>query len=76
MEFDVLLSEFPKGKSVILTVSAVELKNLLSKEMGKANAVMPFGQGWIVAEVKEKNLNVKMTSENKKTNNLPQQGTS
>ena len=36
LEFDVLLSETHKGKPVILTASAVELKGLLKQRNGKS----------------------------------------
>ena len=42
-EFDVLLSEIHKGKSVILTESAGELKELISV-VSAVNVVLPEGQ--------------------------------
>ena len=63
LEFDVLFSEIHKVKSVILTASAVKLKDLLKQRNRRresaVSAVLPEGQ--TVTEMKRKHLYMKMT---------------
>ena len=55
MKFDVLLSEIHKGKSIILKVSAVELRDLPKQRTGKSCAVNAvLSEGCTATEIKLK----------------------